>query len=216
MFLNSIDKKPFFKIPDGNIVRDLTQTMFDFRSNNYVSYNLFRISRDYLMRPDLISQAVYNNTIYCEYILKYNGISNPFSMEEGDLILIPNLESAKNNTKTSGTFAAGTDADPAQRLRDSYKYIDPTKIPKRDANIADFEDINLASPNQNLPNTTVPNATTIQQGALPPNLAEAGATQIVQRNGRVYFGEGIGQSACLKNGMSSSEFLNSVIKSKSS
>jgi len=202
MFLQSLDKKPFFQNDDGNTVRDLTQSMFDFKSNNYTSYNLFRIQQDYLLRPDLISQAVYNNTLYTEYILKYNGISNPFSMEEGDVILIPNLESAKKNTKTNAT--SGTDADPSQRLRDSYKYIDPTKIPKRDTDIANFEDRNISS------------SKTIKSGALPPNIAPVGTSQIVQRNGRVYFGEGIGQSACLKNGMSSSEFINTILKSKQS
>ena len=210
MFLNSIDKKPFWKNPDGNIIRDLTQSMFDFRSNNYTSYNMFRISRDYLLRPDLISQAVYNNTLYAEFILKYNGISNPFSMEEGDIILIPNLESAQTNTKTN----QGTNAnDPSQTLRDAYKYIDPTKIPKTDSNVANYDDRNLNSSNNN-PNSA--GSTNLQNGALPPNIAEAGTTQITQRNGRVYFGEGIGKSACLTNGMSSSEFLTSVIKSKSS
>ena len=55
---------------------------------------------------------------------------------------------------------------------------------------------------------------TIKDGALPPNLADSGTSQIVERNGRVYFGESIGESACLRNGMSSSEFLTKVIKSR--
>jgi hypothetical protein len=199
MFLNSLDKKPFFKKDDGNTVRDLTQTMFDFRANNYTSLNAFKVSRDYVMRPDLISQAVYNNTIYAEYILKYNGISNPFSIQEGDVILIPNLDSAIKNTNTT----QGTATDNAsQRLRDSYKYIDPTKIPKTDANSVKFEDRNLNKKK------------TIKDGALPPNIADEGVSQIVERNGRIYFGEGIGESACLKSGMSSGEFLTKIIKSK--
>ena len=197
MLLNSIDRKPFFKKDDGNIIRDLTKTMFDFKANNYTSFNAFRVPKDYVMRPDLISQAVYNNTLYAEYILKYNGISNPFSINEGDVILIPNLESAKLNTKTTGD---GSDADPSQKLRKSYKYIDPTKIPKRNETISQFE--------ERL------NKKTIKEGALPPNIAEEGSSQIVERNGRVYFGENIGESACLKNGMSSSEFLTKVIKSR--
>jgi hypothetical protein len=219
MFLESIDKKPLFDKDDGNTVRDLTQSMFDFKSNNYTSFNVFKISVEYLMRPDLISQAVYNNTMYTEFVLKYNGISNPFSMEEGDIILIPNLEGAKNNTKSTSGTGAGVDIDPSQKLRDAYKYIDPSKIPKRDGNIANFDDRQFAASKSTQASTSQggqqTNAT-LQNGALPPNIAAAGATQIVQRNGRVYFGEGIGESACLKNGMSSSEFLTQVIKSKSS
>lgn len=199
MFLQTIDRKPLYKKKDGNIVRDLTRSMFDFRANNYTSYNVFKVSRDYVMRPDLISQVVYNNTLYAEYILKYNGISNPFTIDEGDLILIPDLESAKKNTKT--VEGSGVDGDPSKRLRDSYKYIDPTKIPKRDEDLARFSDRKLTKK-------------TIPEGALPPNIADEGTSQIIERNGRVYFGEGIGESACLRNGMTSSEFLTQVIRSR--
>lgn len=199
MFLNSLDRKPLFKKKDGRIVRDLTKTMFDFKSNNYTSYNIFKISRDYVMRPDLISQAVYNNTLYTEFILKYNGISNPFTINEGDTLLVPDLESAKKNTKT--IEGSGVDGDPSKRIRDSYKYIDPTKIPRRDEDLARFVDRQLKKK-------------TIPEGALPPNIAPEGTSQIVERNGRIFFGEGIGESACLRNGMSSSEFLTKVIKSR--
>jgi len=189
MFLNSIDRKPLFKKSDGNVVRDLTQSIFDFKANNYTSFNMFKISSDYLLRPDLISQAVYNNSLYAEYILKYNGISNPFSMDIGDIILVPDLDSAQKNTNV----IEGTNLDaPSNRLRDSYKYIDPAKIPKKQN---DFDN-------------------RILDGSLPPNIANKGTSQIVERNGRIYFGETIGESACLKSGMSSGEFLTKVIKSR--
>jgi len=91
MFLNSIDRKPLFQKPDGNVVRDLTQSMFDFRTDDYINFSVYRVPRDYAMRPDLIAQVMYNNTIYTEYILKYNGISNPFTIGEGDVIVVPDL-----------------------------------------------------------------------------------------------------------------------------
>ncbi len=193
MFPSSIDKKPLFKKPDQQIIRDLTQTMFDFNSNSYVDYTAYKIPSEYEMRPDLISQAVYNNIVYAEFILKYNGISNPFTIDKDDVILIPNLESAKENVKLQGTL---TDKDESNEIRKSYKYIDPTKKPDRDKDLTSFENRKLKK---------------IQDGALPPNISD-GTEQITYRNGRVFFGEGIGQSACLKNGMSSSEFLTKVIK----
>lgn len=197
MFLNSLDRKPLFRKPDGTIVRDLTQTMFDFKTNDYFNFSIYRVPFDYQMRPDLISQAMYNNTLYTEYILKYNGISNPFTIDQGDVIAVPNLDSAKNNTKSRSDSVEGSDA---KRIRNSYKYIDPTKIPKRDGNIDEFDNRNL---NKKL-----------SDGALPPNIAPEGERGITYRNGRVYFGEGIGESACLKNGMSSAEFLTKVIKTR--
>lgn len=197
MFLNSLDRKPLFRKPDGTIVRDLTQTMFDFKTNDYFNFSIYRVPSDYEMRPDLIAQAMYNNTLYTEYILKYNGISNPFTIDQGDVIAIPDLNSAKNNTKPRTDDSEGSDA---KRIRNSYKYIDPTKIPKRDGDLKDFDNRNLNKK--------------ISDGALPPNIAEEGEKGITYRNGRVYFGENIGESACLKNGMSSAEFLTKVIKTR--
>jgi hypothetical protein len=191
MFVNSIDTKPFFTRTDGETVRDLSQTMFDVKNRNYVAYNVYRIPPEYAMRPDLISKAVYNNSIYAEIILKFNGISNPFSIAAGDIILIPNLESAKENIKTEGS---GTNVDAATKIRNSYKYIDPVKMPKKSTGLKQFDQRSL------------------KEGALPPNIAEEGTSQITYRNGRVYFNGD--NEAYLKNGMSSSEFLTKVIKNK--
>lgn len=192
MFLNSIDNKPIFTLSDGTVIRDLTQSIFNFSSNNYVSFQAYRVPTEYAMRVDLISQSVYNNTLPSEFILKYNGISNPLSIAPGDIILIPDLNSAKENIVKQGDKADS----PENKIRMSYKYLDPTKAPSKDKNAIAFSDRNL------------------KDGLLPPNIAPEGTKQIVHRNGRVYFGEGVGESACLKNGMSSSEFLTTVINNK--
>jgi hypothetical protein len=192
MFLNSLDNKPLLTKEDGMVIRDLTQSMFTFKTNNYISFQAYIIPKEYAMRADLISQSVYNNTLQAEFILKYNGISNAFTISPGDVILVPDLNSAKDNIRKEGE---GADS-PENRIRLSYKYLDPTKAPSKDKVAIAFEDRSL------------------KEGALPPNIAEEGAQQIVHRNGRVYFGEGVSESACLKNGMSSSEFLTTIIKSK--
>lgn len=193
MFGNTIDKKPLFTNPDGQIVRDLTQSIFDFGRDNFITYEAYRVPGEYVMRPDLISQAVYNSDSYSELILKYNGVSNPFSINKDDVILIPGLDGAKKNLKNQGTL---TTQDNADKVRRSYKYIDPTKKPDEDPDTVNF------------------NKRKLKDGDLPPNIADEGTSQITYRNGRVFFGEQIGTSACLKNGMSSSEFLTKVIKSK--
>jgi hypothetical protein len=200
MFLNTLDRKPLFQKPDGMVVRDLTQTIFDFRANDYFNFSVYRVPIEYSMRPDLISQAMYNNTLYAEYVLKYNGISNPFSVNAGDVIAIPDLDSAKKNTKRRTDDLEASDA---KRIRNSYKYIDPTKIPRRTEDVDDFDKRNLGGKMDE-----------IEEGALPPNIAQEGERGITYRNGRVFFGEGIGESACLRNGMSSAEFLTQVIRTR--
>jgi len=189
MFKNSIDNKPFFTRPDGEKIRDLTQGVFELKNRNYVAYNLYKVPKEYVMRPDLISQSVYNDSVYAEIILKYNEISNPFSINEGDIILIPDLDSAKQQIKIPGV---GTETDRASKIRDSYKYIDPLKRPVKGDNLKKFDERKIQ--------------------ILPPNIAQEGTEQITKRGGRVYFGEGV--ETCLQNGMSSSEFLTTVIKNR--
>jgi hypothetical protein len=191
MFLNSIDKKPIFTRPDGIEIKDLTASMFNLQSQSYTKFNVYKVPKEFAMRPDLISAAVYNNTLYAEIILKYNSISNPFSIKEDDLILIPNLDSIRPIIATP----QGTETDGAKTLRDSYKYIDPTKIPKENT---DFQNRQIVSG--------------AKEGALPPNIAEEGEEQITYRNGRIHYGGSV--ATCLRNGMSTSEFLTTIIQSK--
>lgn len=193
MFNNSIDNKKFFTRPDGIKVRDLTYSMFDLGVNNYISYNVYRVPKEYQMRPDLIARAVYNNSIYAEVILKFNSISNPFSIKEGDIILIPDLDSVKQKINQTGT---GESTSKADKIRNSYKYIDPLKKPKKDVNLSEFDQRKISVTPAN---------------ALPPNFADAGTKQLTYRGGRVYFGEGA-EEKCLTNGMTQSEFITKVIK----
>ena len=190
MFANSLDKKPLYTRPDGMVVKDLTTSMFNVKTGNYISYEVYKVPREFEMRPDLISAAVYNTSEYAELILKFNSISNPFTIKEGDIILIPNLNSVKAALNTK----SGEIVDTGKELRNSYKYIDPVKIPKSDNTFYNRQIV--AAP----------------EGALPPNFSKEGVPQVTYRNGRVYFGEDVG--TCLQNGMTQSEFLTTIIKSK--
>lgn len=62
------------------------------------------VNKYYIARPDLISLAVYGSDEYADLICKYNGISNPFELNENDVIILPqyhefqNLIDTVNNT----------------------------------------------------------------------------------------------------------------------
>lgn len=49
------------------------------------------VNEYYVARPDLISLAVYGTDEYADIICKVNGISNPFELNENDILLIPDL-----------------------------------------------------------------------------------------------------------------------------
>lgn len=50
------------------------------------------VNEHYVARPDLISLAVYGNDKYGDMICKLNGISNPFEMNEDDILLLPTID----------------------------------------------------------------------------------------------------------------------------
>ena len=78
--------------------------MLDFLENNFkVDYawgdlkiiKVMFIEDRHICRPDLLSWESYNSVDYVDIILKFNQITNPFSMEIDDFIVIPALESGQ-------------------------------------------------------------------------------------------------------------------------
>ena len=79
-------------------------TILDFMENNFkVNYadgnlviaKIFLIDESHICRPDMLSYDAYGTADYVDIILKFNQISNPFSMEMYDLIIVPTLNSAR-------------------------------------------------------------------------------------------------------------------------
>lgn len=62
-----------------------------FRIPESVNYSVYKVSKDHIARPDLISRIFYGEDVYGDFICKVNGISNPFEINEGDIIVVPDL-----------------------------------------------------------------------------------------------------------------------------
>lgn len=60
------------------------------------NYSVFEVTEDYIARPDLISYDAYGDTMYTDVICKINGISNPFELNEGMILIIPSIEDITN------------------------------------------------------------------------------------------------------------------------
>jgi hypothetical protein len=82
--------KKFFTNAFGESVIDLASSTFSFGEATGPAGPVV-ISEFENMRPDLVSDRVLGSQEYWEALLKFNGISNPFSIEQGEIILVPGV-----------------------------------------------------------------------------------------------------------------------------
>lgn len=85
------------KDKDGNdqLCIDLLPKTTDSIFNNTKGSQKCVVNKYYVARPDLISLAFYGTDEYADIICKVNGISNPFELNEDDLLDIPPLETVR-------------------------------------------------------------------------------------------------------------------------
>jgi hypothetical protein len=83
-----INTKPLITVNNRTYQDLLSKTINDERGWNA---NVVIVNKYYVARPDLISLAMYGDDKYADIICKINGISNPFELNEDDVLLIPNI-----------------------------------------------------------------------------------------------------------------------------
>lgn len=81
---------------NGNNIVDLTRATY-VPTNNVTIRRAILVTKDYAGRPDLIAKATLGDASKFDYILKFNGISNPLSINEGEYLLIPDDEEFESN-----------------------------------------------------------------------------------------------------------------------
>ena len=96
--------KLYKKNSDGTTEEFLDLLTKSCNSMDSTAGDIIIVNKHYIARPDLISLAVYGSDEYADLICKYNGISNPFELNENDVIVLPqyhefqNLIDTVNNT----------------------------------------------------------------------------------------------------------------------
>lgn len=75
---------------NGKTYYDLMSKSFNYKADKEGGFII--VNKYYVARPDLISLAIYGDDKYADIICKVNGISNPFEMNEDDLIYLPSHE----------------------------------------------------------------------------------------------------------------------------
>jgi hypothetical protein len=180
MFEKIIDNKNLITDSKEELIVDLTQSCFVDNINPNINYSLKRVPRNMIMRMDLVSLAEYDTDEYTEILLKYNDISNPFTLNFDDILIIPTIESMYSNIATKKVKN-----NDAKLVRNYHKYVDTNKLP-----------------------TTVGsevNDVKISKNYTEANMTKEDSNSIVMRNGRMYFGAN-SDVACSVDGIKSSDF----------
>ena len=155
----TIDNKREF-IKNGLKIIDLTEQNFEFTDYFSSVFDAFFCPSQFEMRPDLLAEKVYNDSDKSDILLKYNSISNPFSLESGDFILSIDAEKARKSFKKKSRME-----ELDKKIRNQF--IDPSKKNKENKELKKFKNRNLS---------------------LPPNISTNGKAPIEINNGKVELG----------------------------
>jgi hypothetical protein len=123
------------------------------------------VTEDETGRIDLISLKYYKDANYCDYILKWNGISNPFAIKEGDVLEIPQNIASLVSIKPIRLVG------PAKTISIRDQFIDTKRLPAKDAARIEY-----------LQRKAAQKANGSKQ-ILPPNILKDGESNIKIGNG---------------------------------
>lgn len=185
LLFKTLADKPFF---NGSFTRKiLSKSTVNFSQNQTThDYSWHVVEPDEEMRPDAISFLYYGTENYTDILCKYNNISNPFSIEAGQVIRIPKDPTKfffnSNDIIDKGTIKAAPNLIP-QNTRDKAR-LDYLK--------------------------------SLGTRVAPPNLNLPGDKNIKVENGKVIFGSDVtkvNKQDC-PTPISRSNVLKSLIESK--
>lgn len=215
MFAKSLDNKEKYTVGNNIEVIDLGNTIFEKNKSIKQLYNTYKVSKEYEMRPDLVSKALYGTTDYTEMLLKYSTINNPFSLETGDIIYAVSIDSIYHPVKdvdfeNTEVFSA---------IKNYHKYIDKNKVPDTPGS----EKVpTKVSTNKDFIDNSGNTATITQNnnGPIEANITKTGNNGITIKDGKIYFGSindmvtNIDSSIvdCAVNGTTIGEFLTTTIR----
>ena len=121
------------KLVIGDKIRMTHPTLlFNFDNTPVIDEHI--VESDETCRIDLISLKYYRSDNYVDYILKFNGISNPFTIKEGDVLKIP------ANTTVLKTFKPIKEIGQSERIENAVRdqFIDTKRLPAKDANRIEY------------------------------------------------------------------------------
>ena len=80
-------KKTKYSNINGEEIKDLLNLTFVIPP--IFEYTVFKVTEEFIARPDLISLDNYGTTDYTDLICKINNLGNPYELNEGMFIIVP-------------------------------------------------------------------------------------------------------------------------------
>jgi hypothetical protein len=112
----------------GEMMIDFLENNFEvnYYSSNLIINRIMLVEERHLGRLDLLAYDAYGDVNAMDILMKFNQITNPFSIELYDVIAVPDEESAR-------TFYKKEKLATPQMVKDTKAlFIDPTRASKKD------------------------------------------------------------------------------------
>jgi hypothetical protein len=170
--MKTLQKKKISEIDDKIIMTEPTLLFPDYTTVTQV----FDVDSYYAGRIDLISLKVYNSADYVDQLLKFNSISNPFSIAEGDVLYIPPMDVLNKTWKKPGIGTTDSNV-----VRD--RFIETKRLPIKDQKRLEYLKRKAAQK---------PNGA---KEILPPNVLPSDKENIILENGQLTVGAALPSSA---------------------
>lgn len=153
----------------GETLIDLVSSTFKFTGIGSSAGPTF-VDEYEVMRPDLLSNKVYGSTDYWEVLLKYNGVSNPFSLEEGEILIAPSFNSLER------------------------MIVSPVIVPEKGVEPTKNNESKIVTPSTNKDKKRIESLRTKVPEIVPPNVNLTGSQNVRVKDGRVIFGPDVTQA----------------------
>ena len=155
---------------NGQEILDLITPAFS--PDTEIGYSgVYVTTQEMVMRADLASQTFCGDTAAVGTLLKINSISNPFSLNYGEILYVP-------DTSTVSSLPNKPQITQKNDIRETFR----KQLQDRISQISEQRKNYLNS-------VEISDAT---QVPLPPNVAQPGGDQFVVKNGKLIFGSNIG------------------------
>jgi len=165
-----LSSKINFIISTGESIVDLISSSFNFGKSGMTN-GITAVNQDEVMRPDVLSEKLYATQEYWDVILKFNGISNPFSLDFGEILFAPSTNSL-------------------ERL-----IVPPTRVVEKGTEPAKKNESALIKPKSKKDAQRLESIRTKVSEVVPPNVNLSGAQNVKVVDGKVILGGDMTQTS---------------------